>query len=429
MAPLLYNAALLALAPVLLLYLAYRVLVRGKSRQGFARRWGFQPNLRPAPPEGRIWMQAVSAGEVTAAAAVAAALRDKSPGVELVVTTTTPAGHQQARSLIPWAVCHSYFPFDFLPSVMLAVARLKPTLVASVETEIWPNWLWWARRTGRRVAIINGQITDRGLAGSRRWLPIYRWALSQPDLILAQSQEAAERFRKLGAPLDRVAAAGSVKFDQLVQAPLPETASAVLRALGTESGGALVVAGSTHPGEEELVVDAWSSVRAGGPRVPLLLAPRHTERASAVLAMLKARGISSRLRSDPASGSPVDVLVLDTMGELASLYRLATVVFVGGSLAPVGGHDILQPLLQGVPVLFGPHMHNQRDLSSQALAAGAAVRVESGEQLGKELRRLLQDPAEREALVGRGAELLAAHRGAATATADALLDLLASRGQ
>jgi 3-deoxy-D-manno-octulosonic-acid transferase len=399
---LLYNAALLLASPLLLLYLVHRLVIRGKSREGFAQRLGFAPQLPPPPTEGRVWLHAVSAGEAVAAAAIVRRLQEEAPGVEVVISTTTPAGQQQARRLIPGARAWFYFPFDFLPCVALALLRVRPTAVAPVETEVWPNWLWVARKLGIRTALVNGQFADKGFRGARKARWLYRWALGLVDVFAMQSRLAAERGVFLGAPEKRVRLIGNAKFDQAVPPPAPAASEAVRRALEVDRGRVLWIAASTHPGEEEQVLAAFRRLREAVPDLALLMAPRHIERAAAVLALVRCDGWAAGLRSEQP-GPPLDVLVLDTMGELAGLYALGDVVFLGGSLQPIGGHDILQPMLHGKPTLFGPHMHNQRDLAEFALRAEAAIQVRDEADLADQVALLLRDP-------GRAAELTAGAR-------------------
>lgn len=421
-----YNLLLFLASPLLALYLAHRLLVKGKSREGFGQRLGWSPRLS-GPTAGRIWLHAVSAGEVVAAAAIARRLRERVPQVEIVISTTTPAGQQQARKLLPYAAAWFYFPFDFLPCVLLALLRIRPTVVACVETEIWPNWLAIARLLGARAALVNGQFADRGFRGARRARWLYCWALGHFDALWMQTTQAAERARFLGAPSERVRVVGNVKFEQELTPPRPEVVVRVGELLGLETGRPLWVAGSTHPGEEEQVLTAFRTARAAVPNLALLLAPRHVERAEAVLDLVRADGWQSERRSTAKpTAPPCDVVVLDTMGELSGLYSLAQVVFVGGSLAPIGGHDILQPIFQGAPTLFGPYMHNQQDLARLALEASAAVQVADADALGAEIIHLLTSLGVREQLINAGERLLRENRGAAVECAQLLAELAGS---
>ncbi|MBI3909326.1 MAG: 3-deoxy-D-manno-octulosonic acid transferase, partial [Armatimonadetes bacterium] len=405
-----------------------RLVIKGKSRAGLSQRLGRAPALGPPPPAGRVWLHAVSAGEVVAAAPIARWLGELSPETEVVISTTTPAGQQQARRLIPTARAHFYFPFDYLPCVARALGRVRPTVIAAVETEIWPNWLFCARRRGIPALVLNGKISDRGFRRARRFAGLYRWALGLPEALLMQSEQDAERALALGARRERVRVAGQTKFEQTVSR-LDTNQQAALRAeMGLDAARPLLVAGSTHPGEEEQVLAAWEAARAAVPGLQLLIAPRHIERAPALESWLRGRGYEVARRSQPwqtlvqPSGA---IWLLDTMGELARTYALADVVFVGGSLVPVGGHDLLQPLFHGKPVLCGPHVHNQRDSAALILAEGAGAQVADVATLAQAVVNWLASPAQAEAVRAAGQRLLARHRGAARACAEALLQRVA----
>jgi len=420
--PLLYNLLLLLLSPLLMAYLAYRLVVKGKSRAGFGQRLGLAPKLGPPPAAGRVWLHAVSAGEVVAAAAIVRRLTEIAPQVEVCISSTTPAGRLQAERLIPAARAWFYFPFDFLPCVGLALSRVRPTAVAAVETEIWPNWLWLARARGVRAVMVNGQFADKGFRGARKARWLYRWALGQLEALFMQTGQAAERALFLGAPEKRVRVVGNVKFEQQVPPPRPDAVAAVQQLLGLSGSRALWIAGSTHPGEEEQVLEAFRNARAQVPGLALLLVPRHIERAAEVATLVEQGGWTCARRS-LGGEAPTDVLVLDTMGELAGLYGLADVVFLGGSLVPIGGHDILQPLFYGKPTLFGPHMHNQQDLAALALAEGAVIQVPNAEQLGREVARLCADDEARNTLRVAAERLLHNNTGAALECAKLLAAL------
>lgn len=418
--PLLYNLVLLLGSPLLALYLAHRLWIKGKSREGFSQRLGLAPRLGSPPAGGRVWLHAVSAGEVVAAAAIVRRLREGDQAPEVVVSSTTPAGHLQAKKLIPDAAAHFYFPFDFLPCALLALSRVRPTAIAAVETEIWPNWLWVARLLGIRRALVNGQFADKGFRGARKARFLYRWALGMMDRLWMQSGQAAERALFLGAPAERVRVVGNVKFEQALPAPRPEAVAALQTAFGTD-GPPVWIAGSTHPGEEEQVLSAFSEARRSYPDLKLLLAPRHIERAPEVQALVEAAGWSVTRRS--RAEEEADVLLLDTMGDLSALYAFGDVVFVGGSLISIGGHDILQPLFYGKPTLFGPHMHNQQDIAALALQAEAVLQVRDASELAEAVSLCLGS-VEAAARLRQGAErLLAENTGAARECAELLARL------
>ena len=425
---LLYNAGQALLSPALAMYLGYRLMVQGKSREGFCQRLGALPRLGPPPPAGRIWLQAVSAGEVAAAAPIIRHLRRRPTPPEVVLSTTTPAGQEQARRLqLDLAAC-CYFPFDFWPCVVAGLNRLQPTAIASVETEIWPNWLQAAGQRGVGTALVNGRFSDRGFRRAHPFRCLYRWPLRRLDALLMQSDRDAERARRLGGPEDRLRVVGNAKFEQNVP-PLDAAEARRLRGeLGLVEGQRLLIGGSTHPGEEAALLDAFAKLLPRFPDLRLLLAPRHLRRADEVERLIRKRGWNCRRRSrtDSPKATRAPVVLLDTMGELARLYGLATLAFVGGSLVPVGGHDVLQPLFHGVPPLFGPHMHNQRQFAALTTEAGAAVQVDSAACLSREIASLLDDAERRNRLQAAGRALIRRHAGAARDAAELLADLAAA---
>lgn len=436
----LYNLILL---PVLFPYLAWRLLVRGKSRAGLAERFGRVPKLGPAPSEGRVWVHAVSMGETVAALPVIRALRTALPGAAVLVSTTTPTGQAQARRAFPDAALHFYFPID-LPWVARRVLdRVRPSAIVLMEAEIWPNLVTAARRRGVPVVVANAHLSDRTLRRASRLRALLAPLLAGITRYLAQSPAIRDRALSLGIPADRVSVVGHTKFDQEVPSFTLEEGAKLRAALGLSPQQPLFLAGSTHEGEEELILDAWEAARTVVPELALMLAPRHLTRVEAVHALIERRGFQvvrhSGVQAFSSSGNPSDrsdptkqsdtlqshpeglnaerpnpVLLLDTMGELARLYGLAAVAFVGGSLAPKGGHDILQPLFHGVPTLFGPHVHNQRTLVELALSAGAARQVEDADGLARALLQLLTDAPARSCMQAAAAQLLAENRGAAS---------------
>jgi len=469
----LYNLLLL---PILFPYLAWRLLVRGKSREGLAERFGRVPDLGPPPEVGRIWVHAVSLGETVAATPVVGALRDAMPGAAILVSTTTPTGQAQARRDLPQAALHFYFPFD-LPWVTRRVLdRLRPAAIVLMEAEIWPNLLTAARHRGIPVVIANAHLSDRTLRRGARLRPLLAPLFAGITRYLAQSPAIRDRAIALGLPAERAAVSGHTKFDQPVSALSPADADAIRVAFGLVPDQPLLLAGSTHEGEEEQILDAWETARRRIPDLALMLAPRHLARVPAIRTAIERRGLAVLARSelledvmqhgdtetrrtlgatvdtqdsdsaqlschDPihpvypceASVSPClrvespSVLLLDTMGELAKLYGLASVAFVGGSLVPKGGHDILQPLFHGVPTLFGPHMHNQRALASLCLEAGAALQVADAAELAEAVAALVQDGERRQQMLLAAERLLAENRGASARCAAVVADLIRSR--
>lgn len=370
-----------------------------------------------------IWVHAVSVGEILAARPLVAALKERFPRYRMVVSTTTMTGHAVARRQMAGAEALLYAPFDWPGAVRRTLAGVNPVLLVLVETEIWPNLIHEARRRGTRVALVNGRISPRSFARYRR---VRRWlarVLAEVDLFLMQGEPHAARLKELGAPADRVRVLGNLKFDAAPHAALPAD---LARALAPRAGRALFVAGSTVPGEEAPVLHAFGDARRLFPELALLLAPRHPERFGEVAALVEAAGYRCQRRSALGGAWNGDeVLLLDTLGELACVYPLASVVFVGGSLVPAGGHNILEAALAGRAVVVGPHMENFREIAEQFRAEDAIVEVAAPEALGPAVAGLLADDARRRALGERARALVERNRGALRRTVDALAGLVA----
>lgn len=434
----LYNAALVIAMPVLLCYIAYRWM-RGKSREGWGERMGYLPVLR-----GRqtIWVHAVSAGEAVAAEAVVRALRARLPDAHILYTAGTPEGRATAIKRMGDLLNHvAYVPYDFPWAVARAMDRVQPRLFVLVESDLWPNLLQAAADRGVPAMLANGYVSDRTLRRGR-WVPfLYRWIFANLSTICVSSEAVKARALALEAPGDRVRVAGNVKYDQATE-PLPAPqASAWRRLLQLSPDEPVLVAGSTHPGEEELVLEAYQKLRADGTGFRLILAPRHPQRAGDVEALVRGAGLPvvrrSQLRGDldggdkpadaPPEGDPIPaeaVILLDTMGELAGVFSLATVVFLGGSLVPVGGHDILQPLIAGKPVLLGPYTHRQREIVEEALAAGVAWEVSGPAELARRAEQLMSEMGPQNGYAERAVGFVTSRRGASERCAEEAARLL-----
>jgi 3-deoxy-D-manno-octulosonic-acid transferase len=423
----LYNLLLLLLTPLALLALAWRALARGKSRQGVRERLGLLPLSPPAANAPRVWLHAVSVGETVAAAPIWPALLQALPGWELIHSTTTETGQGQARRLVGTQGRVIYFPFEWWPCVALALARVRPELVVLVETELWPNFLAVAHRRGAKVMLVNGRISDRSLRGARIAGPLYRWMLRHVDRFCMQSSEDAARIIALGADPSRVAVVGNSKFDQVSANVTLGEQMTLRQALGLERSEPVLLAGSTHPGEEELILRAFRQVKSAHPTARLIIAPRQITRAQEIEEHVLAHGFTCVRRSKQPTGQvlPEAIILLDTIGELARAYALCVSAFVGGSFVPVGGHNILEPLIFGKPTLFGPHMHNFRDISRIALEAGVGCQVTEADELAREWSTLLAAPEKLHEVATRTARIFAAHQGASArcaAEARALVD-------
>lgn len=409
--------ALAAIAAVGALPLgAAALLLRPRARIGLAERLGAHPARTP----GAVWVHAASVGEILAAARLVDALRAR--GHAVVTSAVTPAGRDVMRLARPDVPCH-LAPLDHPWCVERALAKVRPAALVLVETELWPCWIAAARRLGVPVALVSGRLSDRSYPRYRRLAWIVGPTLRRLAAVGARSEADAARFRELGAPPARVAITGDLKLE-VDAAPAPVPAD-LERLFGPVP---LVVAGSTHPGEEEAVLAALDHVERAGLAAALVVAPRHRERAAEVARLVRRRGRALRWRSS-AGASPLrpgEVLLLDTLGELPALWSRADVAFVGGTLVGVGGHNVLEPVAAARPVLFGPHTANVRHAAELVVASGAGLCVASAEGLGPALDALLRDPRGARERGERGRGELLAHRGSA-ARAAALVDAVLGR--
>ena len=405
---------------------AGKLVTTPKYRAGLAQRLGFLPASELKGLVGRepYWIHAVSVGEVLAAVPLARAIKEREPDRPLLVTTVTATGQRTAREHLGGtadAVC--YFPLD-LPWVVRRVAgRIRPRLFVIMETEIWPNWIRHLHGRGTAVALVNGRISDRSYRGYRRIRFFLRRVLPMVDLFAMQGEEDARRVIALGAPPGRVHVTGSIKFDRDPRPMAEGERRGLRRSLGLPEQGPLLVAGSTHAGEEEAVLRAYVRLRARFPDLAMVVAPRHPERGGEVAALLQGAGVAWHRRTRPQGRRPV--LLLDTVGELSGVYAAADVAFVGGSLVPAGGHNILEPAAHGVPVLFGPHMENFAEIRRVVLERGGGAQVRDREDLARRLEGLLDRPDRRRAMGEAGMALIRENRGALRRTVELLEALLA----
>jgi 3-deoxy-D-manno-octulosonic-acid transferase len=408
-----YNLLLLCLAPLGLALLGWRLLTRPEYREALAERFG----RVAASPDGRpvLWLHAVSVGEVISARPLTAALRERHPAAHLVVSCGTPTGRAMARTRLSGADRVIYLPWDLPGAVRAALAKVRPDLFVLVESELWPNLLRALARRGTPVVLVNGRISR---ASYRRYLavrPLFRAALAHVGAFLMQSRSDAQHILAMGAPTERVEVVGNIKYDQPVALHTPEELARLGLALGLAPGALVLLAGSTHEGEEEMLTRVWQRLVADAPGLVLVLAVRHPNRCEAVVEALSRMGAKPG-RKTLGNGAGRGVVLLDTLGELSAHYRLATVAFVGGSLVPVGGHNPLEPAAAGVPVVYGPHVGNFEAPCAELERAGAAVRVAGEEDLVTTLRRLLRDPEARHRMGEEGARVVRENRGAVAHT-------------
>jgi 3-deoxy-D-manno-octulosonic-acid transferase len=425
----LYTCLSVAVFALLLPYFVYQAARYRKHVTNLRQRFGYLPVSFNVDGEESIWIHAVSVGEALTARALTGELKKRYPTLRLFLSTTTVAGQQVASREIKEADAVFYFPIDFPPIVSRTLRLVRPRLFVMMETEIWPTLLRACRRAGVRALVANGRISSRSYPRYRWIRPFFRQVLDDVDRFCMQSEESARRLVRLGADPARVTITGNLKFDALPDLPAVAQDYAVprvVRFFKVPDQRPVIIAGSTMRGEEILVLRAFERVRAAAPRALLVIAPRHPERFDEVERLSRDEGFRTARRTQLAIDEEpaADVVVLDTIGELAHLYRAATVVFVGGSLVPTGGHNILEPAVFGRPIVFGPHMQNFREIAGVFLEARAAVRVNDGRDLERVLRQLLGDPRLRAALGRAARAIIDANRGARARTLDAIAALL-----
>ena len=406
-----FCAYLLAHLPVV----GYRAVRRGKSVGRLQDRVGRLP-ARVNPGRRRsIWIHAVSVGEVLAARALVAPLRDAYPAHRLLLSTTTASGQLVARQAGRALDAVFYAPLDMTPFVARALDRAAPDVLVLIDTEIWPNLLRACRRRGVRTVLVNGRMSDRSYRRYRLVRPFMRRVLAGLDRVCAQNAAWGRRFRDLGVPAERLTVTGSLKFEAAGGADEdPRAGDGLLLRFGFAAGRPVVIAASTLRGEEEPVLRAFAGVRRAAPGAVLIIAPRHPERFAEAGRIAADQGFAVVRRTALEAGDApaADVVILDTIGELARLFRIATVVFVGGSLVPAGGHNLLEPAAFGKAIVFGPHMENFAEIASLFVAHGAAWQVGSGQELGAALATLLADADRRAALGAAARALIDDNRGA-----------------
>jgi len=389
-------------------------LLRGKYLANFPERIGFYRS--PSAPHD-LWIHAVSVGETLASRPVVDEVLRRRPGTSIVFTTTTLTGQAQARRLFPEATI-TYFPFDFSASVRRFLDHHRPRVFAAMETEIWPNVTRLSRARGLRLMLANGRLSDRSFPRYRIFRPIVSRILRNYDRVLVRDAGDRERFIAIGAPAEAVETTGNVKFDfALDDKPLPIRAE--LESL--IAGRRVLVLGSTREGEEEMILPLLKPFIEKHDAFAII-APRKPERFDAVAAMMP---MVRRSQLDNRQQTTDNVLLLDTVGELTRIYPFATVAFVGGSLVPTGGHNPIEPAAAGVPVCFGPHMTNFREIASTFLENDAAVEVRSPEELIAFATRMFDDPTARRAYGERARNTVDQNRGAAARTAERIVELLA----
>ncbi len=421
----LYTLILIGAGIASLPYLLWRCLRGATYLQDLSERFG-GVSFPHGEPEGCLWFHAASVGEVQGLQPIIAALHDRFPLRPVVLSTFTPAGKGLAQKVVPQAGRVFLLPFDLSWIVDKTAQRLRPSALIVQETELWPNLFRELGRLRVPIVLVNGRLSPRSFRRYARVRPFMRRVLANVSLILAQSDSSAQRFQRLGVPAHKVQTVGNTNIDRaLNQAEQPTPPHPMAPLLAARQ---LLVAGSTHEGEEAILLSVYQRLRAQHPGLCLVLAPRHLERVETVARHVQARNLSAIRRSrhpgESASDSWPDVIILDTLGELVAFYRLCTVAFVGGSLAPIGGHNILEPVMFAKPVLFGPHMHHFPELADLLRNADGAIQVRDENDLYTHTAHLLANPAEAAAMGQRALRALGSNRGALQRTCEALAEVL-----
>ncbi|MEW5974331.1 MAG: 3-deoxy-D-manno-octulosonic acid transferase [Acidobacteriota bacterium] len=411
---------------VALPYFLFQAIAHRKYTRGLFQRLGFLPEYIRQMKTGCIWIHTVSVGEFLALQPLISGLRRDYPDRHLAVSTTTLTGQVVASQRLAGAASVFYFPFDWKFAVRRSLDQVRPAAVLIAETEIWPNFLAECHRRQIPVFLINGRISDKSFRRYRRIRWLVKPALESFHSLLMQNAADLERIRELGSPSERSHVLGNLKYD--IASPATDNGRALYfrELFGLAPGTFTVVAGSTMKGEEPLVGDALRLFKKVCPSAILILAPRHAERfdeAATLLASQSWRFIRrSALEKNGTivAGQDYEILLLDSLGELAQVYALADVVFVGGSLVPTGGHNIIEPALYRKPILFGPHMDNFREMASVFATSGAAWMVRDAGELAIRLAELYRQPETRLRMGESGFQILEANRGATQRTLDHL---------
>jgi 3-deoxy-D-manno-octulosonic-acid transferase len=425
----LMAAGMVLLAP----YFVLQGLRRGKYLESFRERMGRLPAGLgdDTGPRDAIWVHAVSVGEVLAAKSLVSAMKARFPGRPIFVSTTTATGQSVARERLEGVAGFFYFPFDWRGPVRRAFQRIRPAAVVILETEIWPNFLREAHLDQVPVIFVNSRISERSLRRFRRFRPLvgrfFSRVLSDGAVFLAQSRDDARRLEEMGTPENKIEVMGNLKYDHGPPA-LGEFGKWLAGQLREQERWPVVVAGSVVAGEEEAVLAAYDIVQRQWRRALLILAPRKPERFDAAANAAAEAGWTGVRRSNlglrSALDENADVIVLDSIGELAGLYALADAVFIGGSLVRAGGHNILEPAWFGKPPIYGPSMENFRDMATKFSSAGAGIQVTSGEKLGRAWVDLIRDSTRCEEMGRKARALVEANRGATARSLDRIAAIL-----
>jgi 3-deoxy-D-manno-octulosonic-acid transferase len=426
----LYNILLTLAFPVILAVL----FAKKRCRPGLRQRLGWLPQgVADECRDGRtIWVHAVSLGEATAAVPLVQAIKARYPTHRIIVSTVTETGREAVLRRLEKQASHLYFPLDYPWVVGRVLDAVRPCAFIFVETEIWPNFLLAAAARGVPTILVNGRLSTDSFQGYLRLRPFFQRVLDTLSLCLMQTDRDVERIIGLGAASERVVRTGNIKFDQDIGPRAFDSSTLTRTGLGLRAQEELFVAGSTHPVEEEEVLDCYRRLLEGAPSLVLVMAPRHIERADELEGVARARGFPVARRTTlpslagGAAASPegARVIILDTRGELAALYREATLVFVGGSLVRVGGHNPLEPAVWGKGVVFGPHMDHFAEVADLLIRQGAGIQVHDAQEMADAMTGLLKDRPRLDLMGKAAAELVLANQGAVARNVELIAGVL-----
>jgi 3-deoxy-D-manno-octulosonic-acid transferase len=411
----LYNVILIAMTVLLSPFFLFKILTVPKYRGGISQKLGrVRKRVRRVIHGTRpIWVHAVSVGEVMAAHPLIRELKKKYPGRKLVLSTVTVTGNYTALRRVPEADAVFFFPFDYPWIVRRVIRRINPLIFLVAETELWPNFFRELSHARIPSVVINGRISSSSYRNYMKFRSFFRQVFGLVTLFCMQSEDDATRIKEVGAPSERVMVTGNLKFDQKI--PTIKSSPVFIR-----PGSKVITAGSTHRGEESVLLDIFRRLRKKYPELVLILAPRHPERFDEVEGLVNRLGYECQRRTRPAAGAIKDVLLLDTIGELHSFYGICDIAFVGGSLVKVGGHNLLEPAAMKKPVIFSSYMFNFKEISEALISAGGGLLVRDKEELYAQIDALLSNPEEANLIGERAFRVIEANSGATKRTIEAV---------
>jgi 3-deoxy-D-manno-octulosonic-acid transferase len=411
----LYNILLTFLLILASPYFLLRSLIQKRFRKALPQRMGF---FKIPSFKRPIWVHAASVGEVFCSIPLLKKIKREFPHLKIILTTMTSTGNETAKTYLPEADQVFFFPIDHPFIIRRTIEKIQPNLLLIAETELWPNLLRSCGKKGIPIVLFNGRISQKSFQRYLLFKFFFKECLKHVSLFLMQTEEDRIRIIEMGGESQKTRVVGNLKFDQTFPSFTQETMVEIVKILGLQGKENIFIAGSTHSGEEEILVNLYKEIKKMDPHLVLILAPRHLERLEEVERVLKKESLSWLRKTSLPLGAgrsdqeQPDVILLDTMGELMGIYSLGTVVFVGGSLVPVGGHNPLEPLFFKKCVLFGPYMFNFLEISSRLIEAGGAIQVSGKEDLFSQMKRLLFDEGARKGVGEKGYQFLQKHQGA-----------------